>query len=340
MELIQYKTTEPRPDVCAALIDRVYKAYPGYADALTKEVLYQLAPENPFLAFGTREGFIAMEGGEPAAHACAITDSRLPAEAGLIGYFEAAHKEAARLVLSAACGHLASRGITKVYGPVNDTTWQRYGVSIAGEAPPFSGEPFTPAEYADYFEAFGFSVIDRRLSTSMTRKELPFGGYRDCHDALVKRGFMFSVLELSALAPRAREIHAIINASFGNTPLFVPEGFAEFLYSAGARAGRTDGAVFIMAHFGQNRPAGFLLGLPDSCSGGESFIFKTIGVMPECRRLGVGSALFYLMQSHLEGRGVKKCIFSTMRDENTAIKTITSRAPVLHRGYLTFSKDI
>ncbi|MDO8803397.1 MAG: GNAT family N-acetyltransferase [Elusimicrobiota bacterium] len=339
MELIQYKTTEPRPDACAALIDRVYGAYPGYAAALTKEVLYQLAPENPFLAFGTREGFIAMEGGEPAAHACAITDSRLPGNVGLIGYFEAAGKEAAGAVLSAACGHLAARGITKVYGPVNDTTWQRHGVSIAGEAPPFSGEPFTPAAYAGYFEGSGFAISDRRFSTSIAANELPFGGYRGCYDALVKRGFMFTDLEPGALAPRAREIHAVVNASFTGTPLFVPEGFAEFLYSAGARAAQADGAVFILAHFGL-KPAGFLLGLPDGCYEGGDFVFKTIGVMPECRRLGVGSALFYLMQSRLAGRGVRKCIFSTMRDGNAAIQTLTSRAPVLHRGYLTFSRDI
>lgn len=340
MELIQYKPGQERPDACASLISGMYGAYPCYAAALVKEVNYQLAPENPFLAFGARQGFIAMDKGEPAAHACAITDSRLPAGSGLIGYFEAAEKKAAALVLSAACAHLASLGIKKVYGPVNDTTWQRHGVSIAGETPPFTGEPFTPAEYAGYFEDSGFSVFDRRLSTAISAGELPFEGYRGCHDALVKRGFVFSDLVPDTLAPRAREIHAVVNAAFCGTPLFVPEGFAEFLYSTGARAGRTEGAVCILAHYGHNKLAAFLLGLQDSCSGGDNFILKTVGVMPECRRLGVGSALFYLMQSRLAGGSAQKCIFSTMRDSNAGIQTLTGRAPVLHRGYLTFSKDI
>ncbi|HNW44207.1 MAG TPA: hypothetical protein PKI19_06860 [Elusimicrobiales bacterium] len=240
MKVISYKPGERSPEYCVGLVHRVYAAHPGYAAALAEEVLYQLAPENPFLAFGTRQGFVALDGAAPAAHACAITDSRLPADTGLIGYFEAAGKEGARLVLEAACAHLAARGITKVYGPVNDTTWQRHGVSIAGEAPPFSGEPFTPAEYARYFEDSGFSVFDRRLSTSMKAGELPFGGYRNCHDALVRRGFSFTDLEPGALGPRAREIHPIVNAAFCGSPLFVPEGFAEFLYSAGARVGRAE----------------------------------------------------------------------------------------------------
>ncbi|HNW43438.1 MAG TPA: GNAT family N-acetyltransferase, partial [Elusimicrobiales bacterium] len=96
----------------------------------------------------------------------------------------------------------------------------------------------------------------------------------------------------------------------------------------------------ILAHYGHKRPAAFLLGLPDKCSGGEDFIFKTIGVMPECRKMGVGSALFYLMQARLEGRGVRKCIFSTMRDSNPAVQALTTRAPVLHRGYITFGRDL
>lgn len=339
MELIQYKTGA-RPGACAGLIDRVYKAYPGYAAALAKEVLRHLAPENPFSAFGTREGFLVLEDGEPAAHACAITDSRLPATVGLIGYFEAAGAESARRVLSAACGYFSARGVTRVYGPVNDTTWLRYGVSIAGEAPPFSGEPFTPPEYAEYFEDSGFSGSDRRLSTSLPPGELPFGGYEKAYGALADKGYVFTTLGPGELAPRAREIYEIVNAAFGGTPLFVPAGFEEFIYSAGARAGNRGGTTVIMAHDGRNKPAGFLLGLTDDCSGDENFIFKTVGVMPECRRMGMGSALFYLMSARPEVRAARKCIFSTMRDGNAGIQALTARVPVLHRGYLTFGKEL
>lgn len=340
MELIQYKTGEPRPDACAGLINRVYGAYPGYASALAEEVLYQLAPENPFLAFGTREGFIAMDGEEPAAHACAITDSRLPGTVGLIGYFEAANNEGAQRVLSAACGYLSSRGITGVYGPVNDTTWQRCGVSVTGEAPPFSGEPFTPAAYAGYFENSGFSVSDRRLSTAMPAGELPFGGYGSRHEALVKRGFVFTDPGPGESARRAREIYSIATAAFSDTPLFVPAGFEEFLYSAGGRAGRAGGAMVILAHDGQNKPAAFLWGLPDSCSGGKDFIFKTIAVLPQYRKMGMGSALFHLMHCRLKERGIRQCIFSTMRADNSGIQALAAQKSLLYRHYLTFGRDI
>jgi len=340
MEVIQYKTGKAPLEAYSSLIKSIYGASPCYAASLAEEALYQLAPENPFLSFGAREGFLATDGGAPAAHACAITDSRLPAGTGLIGYFDALGAEAAKGVIAAACANLAARGVNKIYGPVNDTTWQRYGVSIAGEAPPFSGEPFTPREYADYFENAGFSISDRRLSTSMAVGELPFEGYGNCYETLLKKGFTFAEVEPAALAPRAKEIYSIVNSAFGGTPLFVRSGFGEFLYSASARAGRAAGVIFLLAHDGQNKPAAFLMGMPDSCSGGENFIFKTIGVTAECRRMGMGRALFHLMHLRLRDGGAKKCIFSTMRDGNPGIQALTACAPVLHRGYLTFMKEI
>jgi GNAT superfamily N-acetyltransferase len=336
MEATGYNWVPDGAHACAGLVRRIYGEHPAYAAALAAETLRQLAPQNPFIAYGARQGFLAAAGGRTEAHACAITDSRLPG-AGFIGYFEAAGEEAAAAVLSAACEYLAARGVKQIFGPVNDTVWQRYGACSSGDAPAYAGEPYTPAAYADYFKAAGFEAADRRLTTSLPAAELPFAAYAGRESELQKKGFTFEELAPAALPARAREIHALAAEVFCDSPLFVPASYEEFLYSAGP--GSAGDSLFLLAGAG-GRPAAFLWGLPDACSGGGNFIFRTIAVLPAHRRAGLGGALFCRMQARVLERGFKRCLFSTMRAGNTGIETLAPRGAVPYREYLTFRKAL
>ena len=335
MEATGYNWVPDGAHACAALVKKIYAGHPAYAEALAAETLRQLAPQNPFLAFGSRQGFLAAGAGGPEAHACAIIDKRLPG-VGLIGYFEAAGGEAAAAVLDAACAHLAELGLKKIFGPVNDTVWQRYGAA-SGNAEPFYGEPYTPAAYAGYFGAAGFTARDRRVSAVLPAEELPFAAFSGREQDLLGKGYTFEELAPAELPARAREIHALAGEVFSGSPLFVPASYEEFLYSAGAQAGAA-GAHFILAGCG-GRPAAFLWGLPDACSGGENFIFKTIAVLPQHRRSGLGGALFCRMQARVRERGFKRCFFSTMRAGNAGIAALTVKKAGQHREYLTFGKE-
>lgn len=335
MEATGYNWVPDGAHACAALVKKIYAGHQAYAAALAAETLRQLAPQNPFLSFGERQGFLAAGAAGPEAHACAITDRRLPG-VGFVGYFEATGGKAAAAVLGEACGYLAKKGVKKIFGPVNDTVWQRYGAA-AGDAAPFYGEPYTPAAYAGYFGAAGFTACDRRLSSVLTAESLPFAAFSGREQSLRNKGYTFEELAPAELPARAREIHALAGAVFADSPLFVPASYEEFLYSAGAQAGAA-GAVFFLASSG-GKPAAFLWGLPDACSGGEDFIFKTIAVLPEHRRSGLGGALFCRMQARVQERGYKRCFFSTMRAGNAGIAALTGGRAAQHREYLTFARE-
>lgn len=339
MEITGYKTGELPEGALERLTGRVYADQPGYAAALSAELVRQLGAENPFLAQGARENFLALERNRAVAHACAITDPRLPAGAGLIGYFEAADGEAAAAVLEAACAALAARGIKTVYGPVNDTVWQRYGACSSGEAPAYSGEPYTPAAYADYFREAGFEPADSRLTAAVYADEAQFATGAASRSALEAQGFAFSELGPQDLPAKAAGIHALASAVFAASPLFVPAGLDEFLYSAGSRAGRAAGTV-ILAADAQGAPAAFLWGLPDAYSGGKNFIFKTIAVLPEHRGKGLGRALFSLMDERAKAGGARRYLLSTMRAGNAGIAALAARGSGPYREYLTFKKAL
>lgn len=334
MEITAYRTGELEPGLLEGLCARVYAAHPAYASALAAELGHQLGAENPFLRRGARENFAVMQGGELLAHACAITDPRLPADTGLVGYFEAASGGAARLALWAACGALGAKGVKTVYGPVNDTIWHRYGAVVEASLPPYHGEPFTPPEYAAWFREAGFRQADLRLSATIPAGLEPFEAYDESRAALEKQGFTFNELGATDLPRRAGDIHALAGSVFGGSPLFVPAGLDEFVYSAGARAG---GSRLVLASDAAGRPAAFLWGLHDELSEGRNFIFKTIAVLPEHQGRGLGKALFSVMSA---GARAEHYIFSTMRVGNDGIKALAARGSAPYREYLTFRRTL
>lgn len=340
MEITSYKTGELPDGALERLVGRVYADQQGYAAALSAELVHQLGPENPFLAHGVRENFLALERNRGVAHACAITDNRLPAGTGLIGYFEALDGDAGTAVLGAACEALAARGIKTVYGPVNDTIWQRYGACASGGAPAYSGEPYTPPAYADYFREAGFEPADRRITASVYADDAGFAAYADKPAALAAQGFSFTECGPQDLPARAAGIHAAASVVFSASPLFVPAGLDEFLYSAGSQAGRSSGGTVILAADAQGRPAAFLWGLPDACSGGKNFIFKTIAVLPEHRGKGLGRALFCMMDACAKAGGARRYLLSTMRAGNTGIEALAAGNSAPYREYLTFKKEL
>lgn len=334
MEITAYRTGELRPGLLKGLCARVYAAHPGYGSALAAELEHQLGPANPFLKRGARENFAVIRNGELLAHACAVTDPRLPAGTGLVGYFEAASGGAARLALWAACCALGEKGVKTVYGPVNDTIWHRYGAAIEASLPPYHGEPFTPPEYGAWFRDSGFKPVDTRLSATIPAGLEPFEAYDESRAALVKQGFVFSELGPGDLPRHAGAIHDLAGKVFSGSPLFVPAGLDEFVYSAGARAG---GSRLVLAQDGAGRPAAFLWGLPDALSEGRNFIFKTIAVLPEHQGRGLGKALFAVMSA---GARAEHYIFSTMRSGNDGIRALAARGSAPYREYLTFRRAL
>ncbi|TMQ72631.1 MAG: hypothetical protein E6K80_02310 [Candidatus Eisenbacteria bacterium] len=114
---------------------------------------------------------LARRGAAPLACASIAVATDLhgaPGPSGLVGHYQAVDPDAGVAVLGVACRSLSARGVARVLGPVNGSTWGRYRLALRPAAPtadedppPFQGEPWNPIRYPADFAAAGFNVAAR-----------------------------------------------------------------------------------------------------------------------------------------------------------------------------------
>ena len=81
--------------------------------------------------------------------------------------------------------------------------------------------------------------------------------------------------------------------------------------------------------------------MPDFYSKTEKrLVLKTMGVLPEYQKLGIGSALFYLVYRRAKEENISKFIFSTMRQDNVGIKELTAHAKDVYRKYAVYELNL
>lgn len=337
MKIVSYSSEKNCLNKYFCLIKNIYSEYPVVVAAKIEEAKKALNSKNPFLRHGRWKNFLLMNGEEPAAHISAITDRRLPAGSGLIGFFECKNNsEYFKKISDAALRHLEKNHKNNIYGPVNLTTWQNFRVSYPEKYPPFYLEPFTRAFYKKLFAGYGFKVNWRNISTAQAAEETGFGAYRDYFKYLKKSGFMFEEVKKENLLQAMDEIRNIIIKSFKNTALFINISLEEFIYNfKGVLLSKKGNNYFLQIARDKNKKAAaFLWGAQDLYSAkGKRLVLKTMGVLPEFENIGMGRALFYTAYLRAKKENLPKIIFSTMRADNEKIIKLAGSEQKIYREY-------
>ena len=242
---------------------------------------------------GMQRAWVAVLGDKPRARMVARRSPTLQG-LGMIGFFEAlpgSEEEVAKL-FEAAIGWLRETGAGEIVGPMDGDTWHRYRLNVGPwEDPPFLMEPWNPPYYPELWESNGFEVLERYLSKRV--ETAPVADLLEPkRQAVLAAGYELRRLDLGKFDDELRTIHRISVRIFARNFLYTDISEQEFfaLY-AGAR-GLLDPDLVWFAKSPEGEDVGFLFAYPDGFRGRTDAVnMKTVGVLPEHRRAGLGAAL-------------------------------------------------
>ena len=237
--------------------DALYQALPQ------RDPRPQLSRENPFFQDGEARHFVAA--GE-RGRITAMTSPRLAQDGtqiGLVGFYECVDDPAhAASLIEAALGWLRERGVQRVLGPLNFSTWYRYRFVTEGfEHGPFLLEPYNPPHYGHQFAAAGFTPHQRYASLTLAHEPVPL--LVRAHQKALASGITFTALEGEQAAQYLPLFFEMSKQIFAGKTAYSAITLEEFqvLY-AGMQTIMAPGLSWL-AHDAQGNPVGFLFAYPD-----------------------------------------------------------------------------
>jgi GNAT superfamily N-acetyltransferase len=293
------------------------------------------------------------------AHLCAVSEcgdvqarcslwwNHVPAyeqhRLGVVGHYAAAGDEAAAAILAAAREQLRLAGCTLAVGPMNGNTWRSYRfVTEHGEQPPFFLEPANPPEWPLQFERAGFSSLASyfsALNSDLSRADRRMA-------AIEKRIAHAGVLIRSANADLRREmqkIYGVSQVSFRQNFLYseIPEAEFVAMYEPLFSVVRPE-LVLIAESAGQC--VGYLFAIPDLAQKArgldvDTFIIKTVSILPRPEIRGLGTLLVARAQRLGHEMGFRRCIHALMFEDNISLNISRHYAAIM-RKYTLYSKGL
>lgn len=274
---------------------------------------------------------------------------------GLLGFFDALDStELAEEVLCAADGWLRDQGCESIVGPINGDTWHPYRFNVGPHSePPFLLEPTNQGYYPKLFLSTGFEVVDRYHSLRVDNIERILPELRPAWSSAIERGFRFRSFRLDRFQQDLRTIYDVSIASYRNNFLYEDISWEEFyeLYRDVKPLIQPKLVWFVEDEHGN--VVGFLFCLVDYYravasmkgrtgilsklrflwhrSAAECVNFKSIALIPECRREKLGSALMYLGYQESTKLGFSKANLCLIRDGNPSSRLDGGNSRMLRR---------
>ena len=278
---------------------------------------------------------------------CSLWWNHVPAyeqhRLGVIGHYSAAGDEAATAVLAAAQERLRLAGCTLAVGPMNGSTWRSYRfVTERGEQPPFFLEPMNPPEWPLQFEREGFSSLASyfsALNSDLSRPDprIP---------AIEKRMADAGVAIRSARADLRREmekIYGVSQVSFRQNFLYTEIPEAEFVAMYQPLFSLVRPELVLIAERA-SECVGYLFAIPDLAQKArdldvDTFIIKTVSILPRPEIRGLGTLLVARAQQLGHEMGFRHCIHALMFEDNISLNISRHYAAIM-RKYTLYSKAL
>jgi GNAT superfamily N-acetyltransferase len=283
-------------------------------DDLTPEQVRDQRPDDLFLL--TRDG-------EPVGRASLWWRAVAPYKherLGVIGHYAARDADAARDTLRAACGRLADAGCSLAVAPMDGSTWHRYRlITQRGTEPPFFLEPDNPDGWPRDFAQEGFAPLAHyfsALNPDISRCRFPTAQAAQ----LAVQGYTLRNLSTIDLAGELHLLWQIADRAFEHNFLYTPIPESGFRALYAPLLGHIDPRLVLVAEF-RGRGIGFCFAVPDLLQRrrGETVdtvIVKTIAVIPEHRRRGLGALMFARIMETARDLGMRRAIAALMHEDN------------------------
>jgi len=344
-----------------ALPAAVYGGDPWYCATPEAEVVAGLRRRE---FAGAQRVLVALDGDRPLARLVARRSPALRDDEGkpygLLGFFEAvdgpAGRAAAAGLLAAGVAWLRETGAGEIVGPMDGDTWHRYRLNAGPfDAPPFLLEPYNPPYYPDLWAAAGFELLESYSSTVADTAAVA-RRLATRHREALAAGYRLRPFAALRFDDELAAIYRLSRAIFAGNFLYTGIAADEFLaLYAGSRA-LVDPRLVWFAVSPQGEEVGFLFAFPDLARAVTAmrgrrdlaarlrFLWhrrsaaavnvKTLGVLPEHRRSGVGAALMHRVHVEALERGLRRANHCLFRDGNPSGGMAGEGAKLLRRYHL------
>lgn len=296
---------------------------------------------------------LLLDENQPVAR-CSLWWKNVPAYAaekiGFIGHYESLTDEAGKEMLEQVCQHLAKQGCTLAVGPMDGTTWRKYRFVTESplDAPPFLLEPTNPPDYPKQWLQQGFTSLANYTSALQSSLETdPVIAKRLdklVNTRLAKAGIRLRSLDINKVERELESIFDISLKSFTHNFLYSRISKVEFMRSYQKLLPFAVPDLVLFAEL-NDEAIGYVFGVPDVLQKqrGETldtFIIKTLAVLPEHMNKGLGTVLVDLVVRRARGLGFKKAIHALMLETNQS-QTISERfSSQLLRRYTLYCKKL
>jgi len=278
---------------------------------------------------------------------CSLWWNHVPAHRqhrlGVVGHYASSGDGVAAAVLTAAQERLRVAGCTLAVGPMNGNTWRSYRfVTDLGEQPPFFLEPANPPDWPLQFERAGFSPLASyfsALNSDLSRPDPRMA-------AIEKRIADAGVTIRSANTDLRREmqkIYGVSQVSFRPNFLYteIPESEFIAMYEPLFSVVRPE-LVLIAESAGEC--VGYLFAIPDLAQRArglavDTFIIKTVSILPRPEIRGLGTLLVGRAQRLGHEMGFRHCIHALMFEDNISLNISRHYAAIM-RKYTLYSRDL
>lgn len=263
---------------------------------------------------------------------------------GVIGHYASASDEAAASLLSAALHMLEQKFCTIAIGPMDGNTWRRYRFVVdPGAEPPFFLEPANPPEWPAQWLRAGFSPLARYASTLNTDLTQTDPRAERVAERMEGLGVRIRAVRLPNLHADLLRVHRLSRVAFAHNFLYTELSQADFFAQYEKILPHIHPELLLLAERG-NDLAGFVFAIPDLAQAQrrepiDTFLLKTIAILPDPALAGLGALLADRVQHAGHRLGFRRCIHALMHEKNVSLNTSLRYGSVIRR-YALFSREL
>jgi GNAT superfamily N-acetyltransferase len=296
----------------------------------------------------------------PDLHLCAVSDAgaveahaslwwtQVPGygshTVGVIGHYASAGDEASAFLLSAALRTLEQHGCTVAIGPMDGNTWRRYRFVVdAGSEPPFFLEPANPPAWPRRWQRAGFAPLAHYVSTLNADLRRTDDRVPRVAERIDRLGVQIRAARRPELPSDLIRIYRLSQVAFAHNFLYTELPQIGYLAQYEKILPHIQTELLLLAERGSDL-VGFVFAIPDLAQAARSqaidtFLLKTVAVLPDPALAGLGALLAALVQQEGHRLGFRRCIHALMHEKNVSLNTSLRYGSVMRR-YALFSREL